>query len=800
MKQIVGKFLHIFFRKELDLRTKIFHVLAISGVMLCIVTTILSIVQGLVNSTIINAVTGVVSFALLVYSAKGGKQKVCYWTTVVFIFLIFFSSLFFTGGGYTGGMGFFFVFAVVYTVYMLDGWEMVVTTLFELAFYSCICAYAYFHPEQIIPFATETDVLIDVIVGFVAVSVSLGLTMYVQLRMYNKQKKDLEQARFDAEAASRAKSTFLANMSHEIRTPIHVIMSINELLRKDSGDPKMKVYNDKIGDACELLRGLLDNILDMSRIEAGKTELRVAPYRTSELKRMLELVGQSRCSSKQLEFRCVTKKLPSVLSGDVEHIRQIVINLLSNAVKYTEKGTVTLVLSSEKSDKPDEIVLSIAVTDTGIGIDPETVPTLFETFTRANDPSNRYIEGSGLGLAIVKELCKLMDGSIHVDSQKDWGSTFTVKIPQTLASDSDIVDTGTKNFVAPDGRVLVVDDNPENLTVMRELLKHTELKVDTASSGKDALAAVERAKYHVILLDYMMPEMDGVETMKRLRATADFDTPVIALTANAIAGTRDLLIKAGFSEYLTKPIPWGQLSAMLLKYLPEELVTVTETDAGMTEAAERFCDEFQPMLSPYQIDLRYAMQFFDGNLEEYLQTANIFIEYGENGQKSLFELSEAGEDSNLVYAAHSLKGRAKNLGLVALADEAERIEMICRGDNSSEALSLIPHLLYLYRQAMEGLGKLGPRIDELLSPTETDMASHSTAEYRRELQKYLDQMQRSPALECIDALLCEASNENERELLTNMRTAVKLIRFDEASSIYVDYLRGGNTWTLEAES
>ncbi len=794
------KFFHIFFRREFDLRVKIFHVLAIAGVLLCVTTTIVSIVQGLLASTIINAVTGVISLALLIYSAKGGRQKICYWVTVICIFLILFPSLFFGGGGYNGGMGFFFVFAVVYTVYILEGWEMVIATLFELVYYVCLCVHAYLYPETVVPFASEADILIDVIVGLVAVSVSLGITMYVQLRMYTRQQKDLEQARADAEIASRAKSTFLANMSHEIRTPIHVIMGINELIRTESADSKTKAYNDKIGDACVLLRGLLDNILDMSRIEAGKTELKIAPYRTAELRRMLELVGQSRCASKQLEFRCVDKKMPAVLRGDVEHIRQIVINLLSNAVKYTEKGTVTLSFACERGEEEEDVWLNIAVTDTGIGIEPETVPTLFDTFTRADRPANRYIEGTGLGLAIVKELCSLMGGSIHVQSQVGWGSTFTVKIPQRLAADADVVDPEIKHFVAPEGRVLVVDDNPENLSVMQELLRRTLLQVDVAASGKEALEAVGRGEYHVILLDYMMPEMDGVETMRQLHAIEGFATPVVALTANAIAGTRDLLLEAGFSAYLTKPIPWGQLSALLMDYLPAELVTVVQNERDISDAAAQFCAEYQPMMQPYQINLRDAMPFFDGDLAEYLHTANIFLEHGANGQRTLAELAEAGEAEKLIYAVHSLKGRAKNLGLAALAEEAERIEAFCRGDNRDEAQSLIPHLLYLYRQAMDGLELLTPRMQEQICPARQAATPYSTVEHRRELQKCLDQMQRGPALACIDALLGEAAGEQERELLTRMRSAVTFIRFDEASAIYVDYLRGENTWTLEAES
>ncbi len=796
MKQTFAKLLHTFFRKELELRTKIFHVLAIAGVLICVSVTIVSLLQDMMVSVVINAGTGIISLGLLIYSAKGGKQEICYLTTVVCIFLILFPSLFIFGGGYTGGMVFFFIFAVVYTVYMLDGWKMLAVTVFELFYYAGFCTFAYLCPGYITPFPSETDVLADVIIGFIAVSVSLGATMFVQFRMYQKQQKDLEKARADAEAAradaevaNHAKSTFLANMSHEIRTPIHVIMSLNELICTEAPNGKIREYGDKIRDAGELLRGLVDNILDMSKIEAGKTEITAAPYRTAELMRVLELTGQIRCQARSLKFHCVRRDLPEYLYGDMPHIQQIVVNLLSNAVKYTETGSVTLSVSCKTGDTPEKMLLCAAVSDTGIGIEEAAIPHLFNAFTRADLPAHRYIEGTGLGLTIVKELCQLMSGSIRVESRRGLGSTFTVEIPQTLADGEAIAgQQENKTFVAPEGRVLVVDDNTENLSVMRELLHRTRLQVDTLTSGKAALEAVAGKHYHVVLLDYMMPEMDGVETLRRLREISGFTAPVVVLTANAVAGTRETLLEAGFAAYLTKPIPWGRLEALLIELLPPELVTVLQTDAPSPEAAEAFCQEVQPLLSPYQIDLRAAMSYFDGDANEYLRTAEVFLSYSEDERVRLQAFRE--EPAELLYAVHALKGKARNLGLTLLSEEAERMEKLCREGHSGEALTLLEHLLYLYRQAAEGLEQLRSRME---TKPESLAVEHSAAYLRQALPKLIGELQRSPALECIDALLAAENDEEARLLLTDMRHAVAGIRFEKAQELLTLYWQRADT-------
>lgn len=792
MKQLILKFGRTFFRKELELRVKIFHVLAMAAVIICIVTTIVSMIQQMPVKTGINVGTGIISLLLLIYSAKGGKQSVCYWISVICVFLILFPSLFLFGGGYTGGMVYFFIFGVVYTVYMLEGRWMFVATIFELVYYSCLCVFAYFYPERTHPFASEKDVLTDVIVCFIVVSAVLSLTMYVQIRMYKRQREELEQARDEAEKANRAKTNFLANMSHEVRTPIYLILSINELISMETTDAKMKSYVEKIQNASEFLIRLLDNILDMSKIEAGKMELDIVPYRTDDLLQIFELVGQSKCQEKQLEFRLVKQELPPVLSGDMIHIQQIMINLISNAVKYTDKGSVTLSVSVKKGQTEDDIILCMSVADTGIGINKNSIPLLFEAFSREEQSVKKHIDGIGLGLAIVKELCNLMGASIQVESQKECGSIFTVEIPQ-MRADMEEVESQTKArpFVAPDAKILVVDDNLENLSVIRELLARTKIQVDTVSSGKAALEAVHKNNYHVIFLDYMMPDMDGEETLKRLRNMPEFATPVIVLTANAVSGTRERMLEAGFIEYLTKPIPWGSMVEILIKYLPEELVTIIENEPEKAQDSKNVYHEYEKELISYYIDLSSAMPFFEEDFNQYLSGAKIFLEHADETLRSLIEMEEKNQIEELVYIVHTLKGRAENMGMLRLAEEAGRMEKLCQNQEGREAISLLPHLRFLYKKAIDGLERLKPEIEEAACENTEEKEVYNREELQEKLQGYLEHLQRGPSLACINDLISMTQTPQEEEMLHQMREAVSHIRFEEASAIYSDYLREG---------
>ncbi len=415
----------------------------------------------------------------------------------------------------------------------------------------------------------------------------IGILKATQLARIEEQK---------ALAASEAMSNFLANMSHEIRTPINAVLGMDEMILRESEDERILEYARTIEGAGRTLLSLINDILDFSKIEAGNMDIVEGEYELSSVLSDVVNMVQIKAGQKGLKLGLeVDPATPEQLYGDEIRLRQIMLNILNNAVKYTRKGRVTLKVRFNPIGQ-DRTELVVAVQDTGIGIREEEIQKLFRKFQRLDPDQNKTVEGSGLGLAITHELLGLMGGRIEVESEYGKGSTFTVFLPQRVAGEETVGDFRKKfakagenarkyreSFRAPEAKVLVVDDTPMNLVVVRELLKKTELKVEEARSGAECLKMIGRKKYDVIFLDYRMPVMDGIETLKKMREMADNpnrDTPVIALTANAISGARERFLHEGFHDYMSKPIDGEQLEEMLLMYLPESLVSRAEEETG----------------------------------------------------------------------------------------------------------------------------------------------------------------------------------------------------------------------------
>ena len=387
-----------------------------------------------------------------------------------------------------------------------------------------------------------------------------------------------------ADNACRAKTNFLANMSHEIRTPINAILGMDEMILRESGERETLGYASDIQSAGKTLLSIINDILDISKIEEGKMEIMATQYDLSSLVNDLMNMTLSRAEDKGLHFEVrVDENVPHLLCGDEIRIRQCALNILTNAVKYTEKGSVVLEIGYKKLTGAS-IMLSFSVTDTGIGMKEEDMERLFAPFARIEEKRNRNIEGTGLGMSITKQLLELMGSKLEVQSVYGEGSTFSFAVKQEVVKWDGVgrlscrLEQGGTNrssyrelFHAPEARVLIVDDTPVNLTVIKGLLKRTRLKMDTAESGQEALRKAESQMYDVILLDHMMPGMDGIETLRELRKLpGSGSVPCIALTANAVSGAREMYMDAGFSDYLSKPVDGAKLEKMLMRYIPPE--------------------------------------------------------------------------------------------------------------------------------------------------------------------------------------------------------------------------------------
>lgn len=393
---------------------------------------------------------------------------------------------------------------------------------------------------------------------------------------------DIEKEKQLAVAASESKAQFLANMSHEIRTPINTVIGMNEMILRENKDENIDEYAYSIKSASHMLLSLVNDVLDFSKIEAGKLQIVEEKYYTALMLKDVVLGIQIRAEQKNLMLKLdIDESVPAVLKGDEVRIKQILYNLLSNAIKYTERGVVTFSVKGVHSE--NGFILSLSVKDTGIGIKKEDMDKLFASFQRLELSKNRYIEGTGLGLNITQRLVDIMNGTIEVQSEYGKGSCFTVQIPQQVVASAPMGSIEQKHKAAqmektssestihiPDARILVVDDTKMNLNVLKVLLKRTAAQLDFAQSGTECLEKTKGKKYDLILMDHMMPEPDGIQTLHMIIEDAlnvNKETPIIVLTANAIEGMKEQYMNEGFADYLAKPVEPDKLENVLIKFL-----------------------------------------------------------------------------------------------------------------------------------------------------------------------------------------------------------------------------------------
>ncbi len=410
--------------------------------------------------------------------------------------------------------------------------------------------------------------------------------VFMDVTENKKQLQQMQTLKVNAEKANMAKSEFLARMSHEIRTPISAVLGMNEMVLRESKDTEIKKYSMDIKSSAQALLGIINDILDFSKIESGKLEIIPAEYELNSMLNDLFNMFSLRTQEKGLKFDVIVDpKLPSKLYGDDIRIRQVLSNFLSNAVKYTEKGTVTLELAGRTEE--DNVILHFTVKDTGIGIKQENMSKLFLAFERFDEEKNRNIEGTGLGMNISAQLLKLMGADLKVESVYGKGSSFSFDLRQRILEEEPIGSFQERarkaarehvyqaSFTAPEGEILLVDDNRVNRKVFCGLLKQTKVKIKDVGSGKECLEEVAKKHYDMIFLDHMMPEMDGMETMSRMKQLQDnqcMDTPVVMLTANAIMGAREHYLAEGFDDFLAKPIVQDKLEKIMVQWMPPEKI------------------------------------------------------------------------------------------------------------------------------------------------------------------------------------------------------------------------------------
>ncbi len=621
-----------------------------------------------------------------------------------------------------------------------------------------------------------------------------------------KKNIELENAMIDARKASRARDVFLANMSHEIRTPINTMLGLNELILRESQDETIRGYALDIKQAGTILLSLVSDILDFSKLQSGKMELAEGTYDISSL--LNDLINSVSIPLRKKKLRLsldIASDIPYKLSGDEVHLRQIIGNLLSNAVKYTQTGTVTLRLAWEKQEK-ETLLLKIAVEDTGVGVKEKDIARIFETFNRLDMEASRNEEGTGLGLAVTHQLVGMMGGKLEVKSEYGKGSVFSFAIPQKIINASPLgdfqeqYDKSVRNsisyrekFIAPLAKILVVDDNAMNLAVAQDLLRKTKLQIDVASSGGECLEMLKRKEYHLICMDHMMPVMDGVQTLHAIRELEDNPSrniPVIALTANAVVGAKEFYLKAGFEDYLSKPIEPDKLEDILIQYLPKELVYLTDDEEISVESDDNEAGLNEEKLTDMGINAANGLKYMGGSRSLYEKVLRDFREILHEKEEQLKSMLAKEDVSGYAIIVHALKGNARNVGADELAEEAFELEKKSKAGKLEEVEVQSPILFSMMRTLGENLDRyLETEASEVSVEKEEQPAEKQqiTEEIWKEklrlLHLHLDEFDGENVLESIRELKNYQLSEENRKMLRLCEKAVNDFAYDVAMEI-----------------
>lgn len=625
-----------------------------------------------------------------------------------------------------------------------------------------------------------------------------------------QKSEELEAAKSAVEKAEYARDIFLANMSHELRTPINTILGLNELILRESQEEAVKEYARDIRQAGNILLALVSDILDFSKLEADKLDLTEGIYDVSSL--LNDLINSISVQQRRKKLDLVleiAEDIPYKLFGDEIHIRQIIGNLLSNAVRYTEKGKITLHMSWKELAE-DRIEIYVIVKDTGIGIKEEDIPKLFNAFQRMDSTIRSKDDRTGLGLAITYRLLEMMGGKLEVQSVYGKGSAFSFKIVQKVVDRKPLgdfekqyreslrsIEDYHEKFIAPMGRILIVDDNAMNLAVAQGLLKATRLQIDVASSGEECLELIKRKTYHLICMDHMMPVMDGVQTLHAIRAlegNPSRDIPVIALTANAVAGARELYLKEGFQDYLTKPIDADKLENMLIEYLPGNVVYLTHNRQisdeyeQTEEGSELAIRESQLYLMGF--NLRNGLRYMGGDKALYGKVLHDFHSILQEKEAALKDFLEKGDMPGYTIIVHSLKGNARNVGADDLADEAFELEKMAKAGQLEDVTVRSPILfsmmnsmrdsLKVYLESEDAQEKQPEQAESSTAPRITEEEWVSSL---KELAARLDDFDGDCAAAKLRELKRYERPESDKKMLRLCEKAVKDYAYDIALEI-----------------
>lgn len=617
--------------------------------------------------------------------------------------------------------------------------------------------------------------------------------------------EEMKAAQEKASQANMAKSEFLANMSHEIRTPMNVIIGLSDIIMEESVGRKLYSYAGDIKSASQNLLGIINDILDLSKVEAGKMELVTSDYHVKnivkEVVHMMDIAASQRGILMKYEY---DETIPCRYHGDEGRIKQILINLLNNAVKFTKEGYVKIYIGGCPGDTDGEELLVFRIEDTGCGIREEDQKKIFENFTQLDSSKKRSIEGTGLGLSITKHLVQLMGGSIGLESVYGEGSTFTVTIPQRIVDgrplsevpDEIVSDDEKVGFFTAEGyKVLVVDDNRINRVIADKFLGRYSFDLSEAASGPEAIELVKENAYDMIFMDHMMPGMDGMEAVRIIRSECGENgkNPVIvALTANAMEGVRERFMSNGFQDFLSKPINRRQLNDMLMKWVPEDRRRAHVCKESKGADSQDSCLDFNDIRIP-GIDIEAARKYQTGSADDYMEILRIYRMDGKRKLKLIGNLFRQKDYKAYEVEVHALKSASANIGAIGLSEAARRHETAAESGDESFIEDNFESLISLYEDMLDNIGGF---LDKREKETGTDTAEKTGMDPRafvREMRNALELLENFRSKECaaiIDRLIKSCNDADMSEKLTEIREQLSLYEDTAAEELLHKILDG----------
>jgi signal transduction histidine kinase/DNA-binding response OmpR family regulator len=732
MKKKLNAFISwYFFSEKLPLEGRVFNLVLGFGIFACVAAMIARIIEGVPFIAIV-AVAGMMMVIVIAFFIcnKFRIYHLGIWAALIAVCDILFPMVFFSTGGSDSGMSGYFVLTIVLIFLLLRGKECALMLVSHIAIVFGCYLTQKFYPALVIPFTSDFQKYVDHIQAVLVAGLFIGLVAKYQTRIYENEKNK-------AEAATRAKADFLANVSHEIRTPLNAIIGLGELelgkdLEKETYDNLEKIHNSG-----KVLLSIINDLLDISKIESGRFDLIPVDYQTASLINDTVNLNIVRIGSKPIVFQLlIDENLPSVLHGDEIRVRQILNNLLSNAFKYTKEGKVSLDIHGEgieNSGTGKNIRLVCRVEDTGIGIRQEDMGKLFSVYNQVDTRSNRHIEGTGLGLSISKNLVEMMGGSIVVESQYGKGSAFTIKLLQGIVDKNPIGRQTKENLEhfnfnikkrrrreykrirMPYARVLVVDDVATNLDVAKGMLLPYELTIDCVNSGKEAIRLIREAPvvYDAVFMDHMMPEMDGIEAVRIIRHEIGSEyaktVPIIALTANAIIGNDKMFLNNGFQDFLTKPIDIAKLDVCLNHWVRDRK---KEVDLGITAFAPEETAAPEPAVlgAEAETPVIEGLEFAEGvkrmgNREaSYLR---VLESYAANMPAMLDKIRSFRAESIKEYTitVHGIKGSSYGICAHEIGRQAEALEMAAKQEDIEVILVSNPPFILAAEKLVERISR-----------------------------------------------------------------------------------------------